>query len=162
LLSIGKPLSEFWKFNPGKDRRVRAVNLFFCLLLVTAACSDLPASSPLLTGALPIDAPKSAQAGEQLEITIGPVQAANGTPIGLVMVGLHGPRIYHTTISSGLARFVIPAQDTLQPGYLAFVAAVDEARGKAGVMLFLDHPYALVDSRSQPDNSKTVSPVHLG
>jgi hypothetical protein len=138
------------------------VRLILGLLLVLAVSDDLPASAPLLSGSLPIDAPKLARTGEQLEITIGPVAAANGTPAGLVMVGLHGARIYNTTISSGLARFVIPAQDTLQPGYLAFVAAIDEARGEAGIVLFPARPYALLDSRTPPDQNKTPHPVQLG
>lgn len=96
-----------------------------------------PLEAPaLLSGALPIEAPLIANAGEQIEITIGPVPATNGTRVGLVMTGTHGPRIYNTQFESGMAHFVIPADDTRQPGYLALVAAADDARGEHGIVVF--------------------------
>jgi len=92
--------------------------------------------SPQLTGDLPIDVPTVAYVGDHIAVKIGPVSTRNGTPIGLIMVGAHGPKVYHTVFESGVAHFNIPAGDTQQPGYLAFIAASHTARGEASTVLF--------------------------
>lgn len=101
------------------------------LILVLAACrSTLP-----LTGNLPIQLPGFVAAGQSLTVTVGPVNAVDGTSIGLVMVGSLGPRLYQATFNSGTAQFNIPGEHTAQAGYLTFVAASDQARGEGGVVL---------------------------
>ncbi len=105
----------------------------YSLSLIANACTSH--TPPYLTGSLPIEAPRVAYAGDQIEIIIGPVAAHNGTPIGLVMVGTYGPKVYNTVFQSGLAYFTIPSGDTLQPGYLAFIAAADDARGEISIIL---------------------------
>lgn len=101
------------------------------LVLVLAACrSALP-----LTGDLPIHLPGFVAAGQSLTVTVGPVNAVDGTSIGLVMVGSLGPRLYQATFNSGTAQFTIPGEHTVQAGYLTFVAASEQARGEGGVVL---------------------------
>ncbi|GAB4516223.1 MAG: hypothetical protein OHK0046_21180 [Anaerolineae bacterium] len=66
---------------------------------------------------------------------IGPVSASNGTPVGLIMLGTYGPKVYNTVFDAGVAHFVIPSKDTRQPGYLALIAAAEDARGEASIIL---------------------------
>jgi hypothetical protein len=105
-------------------------------VLLISACALIHTANRTLTGDLPIAAPASAFAGEAIVVTVGPVAASNGTPIGLVMVGAYGPRVYNTVFESGIASFIIPAEDTRQPGYLALIAAADDARGEVSIRLF--------------------------
>lgn len=84
---------------------------------------------------LPIMVPQQLIAGQSITVTVGPIDAADGTDVGLVMVGSLGPRVYQSTFQHGVAIFVIPAEHTLQTGTLAFVAAADRARGEAGAIL---------------------------
>jgi hypothetical protein len=88
-----------------------------------------------LRGTLPIVAPQAINAGETVNVTVGPVTVNDGTLVGLVMVGSHGPRVYRSTFEEGFASFVIPGEHTLQPGYLALIAASESARGETGVVL---------------------------
>lgn len=100
-------------------------------IVLLAACR----SAPPLTGDLPIRVPHIATMGQSLTVTVGPVNAVDGTVIGLVMVGSLGPRLYRATFNAGTAQFTIPGEHTTQTGYLTFVAASDQARGEGGVML---------------------------
>lgn len=122
--------------------RIRASLNFIRVLFICFFLSVLPVScgneTAQLSGILPIDAPSIVVTGTQIEVRVGPVEANNGTPIGLVAVGTYGPRVYHSEFQSGEARFLIPADDTRQPGYLALIVAADDARGNTSVILFSD------------------------
>ena len=114
------------------------LGLLTLMALVLIACGQ---SAPHQTGTLvtlPISAPTYASAGDSIAITIGPAQVADGTPVGLVMVGAYGPRTYTGQFAAGMAEFIIPAEHTRQPGYLAFIAAADHARGQISVILAPD------------------------
>lgn len=102
------------------------------LVLVLMACQP---TATVLSGRLPIHAPNVITAGMALTVTVGPVEATDGTRIGLVMIGRHGPYIYHTTFHSGIAEFHIPGEHTRQAGMMAFVAAAEDARGEASLLL---------------------------
>lgn len=102
------------------------------MLLLLFACQT---QSPYLTGVLPIEVPNMVDTGTSITVTVGPVQAIDGTNIGLVIVGKHGPRIYRGTFISGFAEFTIPKEDTRQPGYFAVIAAAGDARGETGMIL---------------------------
>lgn len=118
---------------PGDWYRIPLVIVALLWLTVAVACSR----NTELTGILPIEAPALANAGEKIAVTVGPVpDATNGTSVGLVMLGTYGPRVYQSEFESGLALFTIPASHTLQPGYLALIAAADNARGEASIILF--------------------------
>ncbi|MDX2075057.1 MAG: hypothetical protein SFZ02_01390 [bacterium] len=106
------------------------------LLIFITACSAPETFIPKLTGTIPIHAPDVASAGSPIEISIGPVNVANGTPIGLVMVGVHGPKVYNTVFTDGQAYFKIPSSDTYQPGYVALIVASEDARGEASIIVF--------------------------
>ncbi|NJL57813.1 hypothetical protein HC928_23790 [bacterium] len=130
----------------------RAVIVFLAALLLIFILSQCTSDSRL-TGYLPIEAPMVANAGDQIAITIGPVVVDNGTPVGLVMLGTYGPRVYRTEFQSGLAYFTIPAEHTLQPGYLALIVAAEEARGEASIILFSTEASTIhYVPRSVPDN----------
>jgi hypothetical protein len=105
---------------------------FTLLLLLIAACQPAP---HILTGNLPIEAPQSITVGDTVNVKVGPIIVSDGTTVGLVMVGKHGPRVYRSTFESGVAQFTIPSEHTLQPGYLALIAAAESARGETGVLL---------------------------
>ena len=105
------------------------------LLLISAGAGMSPQVTRL-SGDLPIGAPRVASTGDQINVQIGPVSVSNGTPVGLVMVGAHGPRVYNATFEAGMAHFVIPSGDTSQPGYLALIVAADDARGEASILLY--------------------------
>lgn len=109
---------------------------FMFAILVAASFMRHDDAAPTLTGNLPIRAPRAAAAGDTIQVIVGPVQASNGTPIGLVSVGLYGPMLYNSVFESGIAEFIIPSGDTEQPGYLALIAAADNARGQASILLF--------------------------
>lgn len=111
----------------------RVVSNTLVLLLVLVACVS-EARQPL-TGTLPVMAPLTALAGQEIQVVVGPVDVDNGTPIGMVLVGTYGPRVYNTVFASGVAAFTIPSEHTLQPGYLALIVAVDKARGEASIVL---------------------------
>jgi hypothetical protein len=102
------------------------------VLLLIAACR--PAFEPL-RGLLPIHAPQVIIAGSPLRVRVGPVTVSDGTGVGLVLMGKHGPYIYHATFQEGVAEFYIPAEHTRQPGTMAFIAAAEEARGEASLLL---------------------------
>lgn len=108
-----------------------------------------------LTGDLPINAPKIANAGDEIAVTVGPVSVNNNTPIGLVVVGTHGPRVYNTVFESGLAHFIIPPKDTRQPGYLALIAASEDARGETSIILNQDR----TASASHPQSEGTMPDI---
>lgn len=72
-----------------------------------------------------------------MNVTIGPVEVNDGTLVGLVMVGKHGPRVYRGMFEQGIAFFTIPGEHTRQPGQIAFIAASESARGEFSMVL---HP----------------------
>jgi hypothetical protein len=131
-----------------------------CLLLIPGTCNGVPPSLPALSGILPITAPRITSAGEQIEISIGPVSAANGTPVGLVMIGARGPHIYNTTFEAGWAQIVIPASDTYQSGLLSLVAAADDARGNLSIVVY--PPESSPDYHvALPDDSRASLNSHV-
>lgn len=104
-------------------------------MLIVQACGG--GSGPIpLTGVLPVAAPNAAHAGQSIQVTVGPVEVDNGTPIGMVLVGTFGPRVYNSVFEAGMAQFIIPPEHTLQPGYVALIFAAQEARGEASIVLF--------------------------
>ncbi len=105
------------------------------VFLIITACTTAPSHLPKLTGDIPIHVPTTATAGSAIEISVGPLNVANGTPIGLVMVGVHGPKVYNTVFTDGKAFFQIPSTDTYQPGYMALIVASENARGEASILL---------------------------
>lgn len=120
------------------------------LLTILFACQ----THTNLTGILPLNAPSSITAGESVVITVGPVRVLDGTNVGLVMVSKHGPRIYSGTFEEGVAQFNIPGEHTLQSGYLAFIAASQDARGEIGMQL---HPKPQIyHSMAEPNMTLSV------
>jgi hypothetical protein len=99
---------------------------------VLSACRAATTPTPIK---LPISLPEQLIAGQSVTVRVGPTDAADGTDVGLVMVGSLGPRVYQSTFFKGIAVFVIPGEHTLQTGTLAFVAAAERARGEAGLIL---------------------------
>lgn len=87
-----------------------------------------------LSGNLPVQAPHYLAVGTPLTVTVGPVTVTDGTHVGLVLVGKHGPRIYRSTFEQGVAEFRIPAEHTLQAGTFALIAASQNARGEAAMI----------------------------
>lgn len=95
--------------------------------------------SEVLSGSLPLHAPSAIVAGDTITVTVGPVTVEDGIHVGLVMVGRHGPRLYQSRFEQGIARFDIPGEHTLEPGFFAFIAASQDARGEIG-MIFYPNP----------------------
>lgn len=125
-------------------------------LTVAVACTR----NTELTGILPIEAPALANAGEKIAVTVGPVpDATNGTAVGLVMLGTYGPRVYRAEFESGLAMFTIPADHTLQPGYLALIAASENARGEASIILFSNPTTTIHYQAPASPNRDTTSQI---
>lgn len=89
-----------------------------------------------LSGTIPIDAPTSSESGHPITITIGPVNARDGLPVGLLMIGSSGPTTYFGKFNSGKAQFIIPGETTSQLGYLTLIVAAENARGNASVILY--------------------------
>ncbi|MCU0495801.1 MAG: hypothetical protein MUF87_00455 [Anaerolineae bacterium] len=88
-----------------------------------------------LIGDLPIIAPETITAGQSVIVRVGPVEAADGVMVGLVLIGKHGPHVYRAAFMNGMAEFTIPGEHTRHPGSLALIAASGEARGEASVLL---------------------------
>lgn len=126
---------------------------FMFAILVAASFMRHDDAAPTLTGNLPIRAPRAAAAGDTIQVIVGPVQASNGTPIGLVSVGLYGPMLYNSVFESGIANFTIPADHTDQPGYLALIAAADHARGQTSIRLLARRRLYIYDSPQLADNT---------
>jgi hypothetical protein len=87
-----------------------------------------------LTGDLPVHAPGRLNTGSAFTVTVGPVTALDGTNVGLVMIGTHGPRLYTSTFQHGVARFSIPAEHTRLAGTFALIAAAQNARGETALI----------------------------
>lgn len=121
------------------------------LLFVLTTCQ--PVDQPL-SGDLPIFAPEAINVGDVVHVQVGPVHVRDGTLVGLVMVGKHGPRVYRSTFEEGIARFTIPGEHTMQPGYLALIAAADSARGEAGVLL---RPIAYQQNSASIGSNQVIS-----
>jgi hypothetical protein len=125
------------RFTPSHQHGIpKFFRRLILLLILITACSTPETIIPKLTGTIPIHAPNIASAGSPIEILIGPINVANGTPIGLVMVGVHGPKVYNTIFTDGQAYFKIPSTDTYQPGYVALIVASEDARGEASIIVF--------------------------
>jgi hypothetical protein len=105
------------------------------LLVFVTACTTAENMLPKLTGNIPINAPSTASAGSDINVSVGPLNVANGTPIGLVMVGVRGPKVYNTVFTNGEAHFRIPSTDTYQLGYVALIVASQDARGEASIIV---------------------------
>ncbi|MCU0463094.1 MAG: hypothetical protein MUF38_00830 [Anaerolineae bacterium] len=112
-----------------RDNLRRAVLVLAFILSACRAALTPPAAK------LPMTVPYQLIAGQSVTVQVGPTDAADGTDVGLVMVGSLGPRVYQSTFIRGIATFVIPGEHTLQTGTLAFVAAAEAARGEAGLIL---------------------------
>ena len=120
---------------PWKHFRFNTRHILLTLLCaISMACTTVDTNTQL-DGNLPVLVQRTVQTGEKINITVGPVEADNGTQIGLIAVGAHGPKTYQSTFSSGMAHFVIPELHTGQPGYMALIVAAGAARGEASVTL---------------------------
>jgi hypothetical protein len=107
------------------------------LMAVLGGCGPDASPPESLSGNLPIEAPSSAVVGQAIDVVIGPIAVRDGTPVGLVTVGSHGPHVYRTVFdATGRAYFTLPSDDTRQPGYMALIAAADNARGESSIVLF--------------------------
>lgn len=110
--------------------------MVLCLLMT---CQYPPQSTGIsLTGNLPVHAPGRLNTGSAFTVTVGPVTALDGTNVGLVMIGTHGPRLYTSTFQHGVAQFSIPAEHTRLAGTFALIAAAQNARGETA-LVFHDH-----------------------
>jgi hypothetical protein len=120
--------------------------LLVMALTVLLTCQTGSPLSDRLSGELPVHAPGRLSTGSAFTVTVGPVTALDGTNVGLVMIGTHGPRLYHSTFEHGIARFAIPAEHTRQAGIFALVAAAQNARGEAA-LIFQQFPNQMVSTR---------------
>jgi hypothetical protein len=112
-------------------RKLGLLLIYFGLLLSLMACGSEKAAPVMLTGNLSLKAPETIKAGEAATITVGPVDAPDGTPITLVLQGSYGPRLYKATFVNKQARFDLPAQDTRQAGTVNVLARAGNATGAA-------------------------------
>ena len=93
-----------------------------------------------LSGALLLDAVKSAHVGDSVTVMVGAAAAADGQPAALTMLGSYGPRMYRSAFAGGTARFLIPGDDTQQSGAATLIATAGAARGEAALTLEPDTP----------------------
>jgi len=132
---INKWLTASHHKNTPQTIRKKLRGILILLVSITA-CTTAENLLPKLTGNILINAPTTATAGSDIEVSVGPLNVANGTPIGLVMVGVRGPKVYNTVFTNGEAHFRIPSTDTYQPGYVALIVASENARGEASIIVF--------------------------
>lgn len=111
---------------------VYALLIMAVSLLIT--CQYPPSTFISLTGDLPVHAPGRLNTGSAFTVTVGPVTALDGTNVGLVMIGSHGPRLYTSTFQHGVAQFSIPAEHTRLAGTFALIAAAQNARGETALV----------------------------
>jgi hypothetical protein len=102
-------------------------------LLIVACQVGMPMQSRVST--LTVEAPSQVRVGQPIQVTVGPVNSENGTYVGLMLVGSHGPFVDRTAIEAGMAYFTIPAGVTRQPGHLVLIAVMGDARGEADIDL---------------------------
>jgi hypothetical protein len=114
---------------------IAAIFIVLFLYFLARYSFYFPLEHIALTGELPISAPEMITVGDTVNVTVGPVEVSDGTLVGLVMVGKHGPRVYRGIFEQGIAFFNIPAEHTMQPGHLAFIAASESARGEFSMTL---------------------------
>ena len=112
---------------------------YYALLIMTLSllitCQNSPQPAGIgLTGDLPVHAPGRLNTGSAFTVTVGPVIARDGTNVGLVMMGSHGPRLYTSTFQHGVAQFSIPAEHTRLAGTFALIAAAQNARGETALV----------------------------
>lgn len=120
-------------------RLLTGLTHFYALLIMGVSllitCQYPPQSTIInLSGDLPVHAPGRLNTGSAFTVTVGPVTALDGTNVGLVMIGTHGPRLYTSTFQHGVARFSIPAEHTRLAGTFALIAAAQNARGEAALV----------------------------
>lgn len=120
-------------------RQLTGLTHFYALLIIAVSllltCEYPTQPTGLgLTGDLPVHAPGRLHTGSAFTVTVGPVTALDGTNVGLVMIGSHGPRLYTSTFQHGVARFSIPAEHTRLAGTFALIAAAQNARGETALV----------------------------
>jgi len=115
------------------------------LFFLTACSGAENVEAPLkivseLTGVLPIQVAESATVGEELDVLVGPINAADGTPVVLTMLGSFGPRILRSEFKDNQAYFRITADLSTRAGWVDIVATSGEAKGSAILHLLPDEP----------------------
>lgn len=118
----------------------RGLWVWIALAAIVAACSGEQAQPPAITGTLPVDAPAAAQVGEEVLVSVGPVDVPDGTQVHLTAVGSYGPHVYRTTFYDGIAHFMLPAEDTRASGIVTLIASAGQARGQTGLTLLPGPP----------------------
>lgn len=118
--------------SPRSIRRL----VWLALLLALAACRAAPVETPfVLTGSLPISAPRTAVVGEPVVVTVGPVAVPDQTAVTLTAVGSYGPIVLRSAFQGGSAWFQIPPDLTTHSGAVTLFAASGSARGQADLDL---------------------------
>jgi hypothetical protein len=104
------------------------------LFLVACRGEEAPTEPPALAGNLYIDAPATAVVGETVELLVGPINAADNTPVFLTILGSYGPNVLRAQFEGGMAWFQIPAEMTTRSGTVSLVATAGNARGPRSSM----------------------------
>jgi hypothetical protein len=78
--------------------------------------------------------------GETVELLVGPINAADNTPVFLTILGSYGPNLLRAQFEGGMAWFQIPAEMTTRSGTVSLVATAGNARGQATLQLLPDEP----------------------
>ncbi|MFT5195712.1 MAG: hypothetical protein ACI9EW_003948 [Cellvibrionaceae bacterium] len=119
--------------------------LFLLGTLMLAACGRLKSDDSEqivsnLTGTLPIEVVNTAVVGQPLDLLVGPIQATDGTPATLTLLGSYGPQILYTTFKNNHAYFLIPADMTTRSGRLDLVVTSGTAKGATALDLQPEEP----------------------
>lgn len=134
------------------------------LLIGLFGCTSTQAvDRPVLSGNLPLKVPGKIGVGDGFEVLAGPIPAVDGTSIDLVTLGSYGPKVYQSIFKDGLARFLIPGEDTKQAGQVSLVATSGAARSEAKMLInpgpAVEPVKPLVGSRSIPADQQHWSMV---
>ena len=114
--------------------------LLVCAVLFLSACKRSAPPPPPLTGEIPVSVVPSARVGDSVSVTLGPMDAVNGTPVLLTVLTTYGPRVLTAAFANQYARILLDETYTKNSGQLSLLAQSGDARGQAQVQLVADAP----------------------
>lgn len=125
-----------------QHRRTRCFIFLGMLALLALACrkQETPPAPFLLDGELPINVAAEAPVGEPLPVTIGPVNAPDGTPILLTATGTFGTWAFRGLLQGGYLTITLPPEFTRHSGLVSLVATSGHAVGEAETRLLAGEP----------------------
>ena len=139
--TLKNTLKRVLQFNPKSLHHTTStyfppiiVNVLIAIMIV--ACGQMSTTDNV--DRLHVVAPQATIRGNALEIVVQADYLDDEARIGLVMIGVLGPRVYRSQVVEGVAIFNIPPEHTQFLGYVALIATAGEVHGETSLILIND------------------------